>query len=80
MFLTAERRAGGVGGVISTITTKGRTHRDSGSAIGDSSTPPEFEDATVADAVLDRIVHTSRRIEIQGESMRKLLAPPKEAV
>ncbi len=38
-----------------------------------------FEDATVADAVLDRIVHSSRRIEMKGESMRKLLAPPKEA-
>ncbi len=37
-----------------------------------------FEDATVADAVLDRIVHSSRRIEMKGESMRKLLAPPKE--
>lgn len=27
---------------------------------------------TVADAILDRVVHSSHRIEIQGESMRKL--------
>ncbi|MGC8464564.1 MAG: ATP-binding protein [Acidimicrobiales bacterium] len=38
-----------------------------------------FEDATVADAVLDRIVHSSRRIEMKGEYIRKLHAPPKEA-
>ncbi|MGC8465035.1 MAG: ATP-binding protein [Acidimicrobiales bacterium] len=37
-----------------------------------------FEDATVADAVLDRIIHSSRRIEMKGESMRKLLAQPTE--
>ena len=33
-----------------------------------------FEDATIADAVLDRIVHSSIRIEMKGESMRKILA------
>lgn len=30
-----------------------------------------FEDATYADAILDRIVHTAYRIELRGESMRK---------
>ena len=35
-------------------------------------------DATVADAILDRLVHNSYRIELKGESMRKLQAalPP----
>ena len=28
-------------------------------------------DATYADAILDRIVHTAYRIELSGESMRK---------
>lgn len=31
-----------------------------------------FEDATVADAILDRIVHRAHPIELKGESMRKL--------
>ncbi len=31
-----------------------------------------FTDATLADAILDRIVHNAHRIEIQGESMRKV--------
>lgn len=31
-------------------------------------------DATLADAILDRLVHSSHRIEIRGESMRKRLA------
>lgn len=30
-----------------------------------------FEEQTIADAVLDRIVHTSNRIELKGESLRK---------
>jgi len=30
---------------------------------------------TVADAILDRIVHSSHKIELKGESMRKLQAP-----
>ena len=30
-----------------------------------------LEDATYADAILDRIVHTAYRIELRGESMRK---------
>ena len=29
-------------------------------------------DPTVADALLDRIVHTAHRIELTGESMRKV--------
>jgi DNA replication protein DnaC len=31
-----------------------------------------FNNDTVADAILDRIVHSSHRVEIEGESMRKL--------
>lgn len=31
-----------------------------------------FEDKSLADAILDRIVHRSHLIELQGESMRKL--------
>jgi len=34
-----------------------------------------FEDPTTADAILDRILHNSIRIELNGESMRKILAP-----
>ena len=34
-----------------------------------------FEDPTTADAILDRLVHNSIRIELSGESMRKLRAP-----
>ncbi|MET0116424.1 MAG: IS21-like element helper ATPase IstB [Sedimenticola sp.] len=34
---------------------------------------------TVADAILDRLVHRSHRIELRGESMRKLHSPIKEA-
>ncbi|SFW25665.1 IstB-like ATP binding protein [Sinomicrobium oceani] len=30
-------------------------------------------EATIADAILDRLVHTSHRIELKGESMRKKL-------
>ncbi len=30
-----------------------------------------IKDATIADAILDRLVHSSYRIELQGESMRK---------
>lgn len=35
-------------------------------------------DKTLADAILDRIVHNSYRIELSGESMRKLLKPANE--
>ncbi|MDD2284741.1 MAG: ATP-binding protein [Paludibacter sp.] len=30
-----------------------------------------FTDETVADAFLDRMIHTSHRIELSGESLRK---------
>lgn len=38
-----------------------------------------FADPTVADAFLDRIVHNAHRIELKGESMRKLKAKTKMA-
>lgn len=34
-----------------------------------------FADPTLADAILDRIVHNAYRLEIKGESMRKLKSP-----
>jgi DNA replication protein DnaC len=34
-----------------------------------------FEDATVADATLDRLVHNSHRIELRGPSKRAVAAP-----
>ena len=33
-----------------------------------------FEDVTVGEAILDRLVHDARRIELKGESMRKKTA------
>lgn len=33
-----------------------------------------FPDPTLADAVLDRVVHQSHQIQLKGESMRKILA------
>ena len=33
-----------------------------------------FPDPTVAETILDRLVHSSIRIELAGESMRKILA------
>ena len=33
-------------------------------------------EGTVADAILDRLVHNAYRIELKGESMRKRAAPP----
>lgn len=33
-----------------------------------------FPDPTVADAILDRVVHQAHRIALKGESMRKLQA------
>ena len=30
-------------------------------------------EATIADAILDRLVHTSHRVELKGESLRKKL-------
>lgn len=35
-------------------------------------------DATVADAILDRLVHNAYRIELKGESLRKGKMPPAE--
>lgn len=35
----------------------------------------QFTDPTVADAILDRLVHNSYKINLQGESMRKLKSP-----
>ena len=31
-----------------------------------------IDNSTIADAILDRLVHQSHRIELRGESMRKL--------
>ncbi|WP_275087127.1 MULTISPECIES: ATP-binding protein [Pseudomonas] len=31
-----------------------------------------FSDSTIADAILDRIVHKSHIIELKGESMRRI--------
>lgn len=39
-----------------------------------SSWHARFEDPTLADAILDRIIHSAFRIELSGESMRKLRA------
>lgn len=42
---------------------------------------PQIQDPTLADAILDRIVHDSIRVSLQGESMRKLtskLTQPQE--
>ncbi len=33
-----------------------------------------FPDPSVADAVLDRIVHKAHRVNLKGESMRKVMA------
>ena len=38
-----------------------------------------FEDSTVADAILDRLVHNSHRIELQGPSLRPLADKNREA-
>ena len=32
---------------------------------------PQIGDPTVADSILDRLVHNAHRIELKGESMRK---------
>lgn len=38
-----------------------------------------FEDSTVADAVLDRLVHNSYRIELHGASLRSAAKPQETA-
>ena len=35
----------------------------------------QFQDPTLADAILDRLVHTAERVELTGESMRKKTPP-----
>jgi len=35
----------------------------------------QFKDETVADAILDRLVHDSYRLELEGGSMRKITSP-----
>jgi DNA replication protein DnaC len=37
-----------------------------------------IEDPTLADAILDRLVHNSYKLELKGESMRKKLRPKKQ--
>jgi len=32
-------------------------------------------DPTIADAVLDRLIHNSHKINLKGESMRKIRSP-----
>jgi DNA replication protein DnaC len=32
-----------------------------------------IDDETIADAILDRVVHSSHRIELKGESLRKII-------
>lgn len=49
----------------------------SGSLLITSQYPSEkwhdfFPDPTIADAVLDRVVHQAHRLQLKGESMRKL--------
>jgi DNA replication protein DnaC len=34
----------------------------------------QIGDATIADSILDRLLHNAHRIELNGESMRKVLA------
>jgi DNA replication protein DnaC len=37
----------------------------------------QIQDPTLADAILDRLVHDALRVELKGESMRKLTSPLK---
>jgi DNA replication protein DnaC len=38
----------------------------------------QISDPTIADGILDRLVHNAHRIEMRGESMRKKRNPPRE--
>ena len=38
----------------------------------------QIGDPTIADGILDRLVHNAHRIEMRGESMRKKRTPPRE--
>jgi DNA replication protein DnaC len=35
----------------------------------------QLPDPTLADAILDRLIHNAYRLELQGESMRKIQSP-----
>ena len=39
----------------------------------------QIGDPTIADGILDRLVHNAHRIELRGDSMRKTKSPPKLA-
>jgi DNA replication protein DnaC len=39
----------------------------------------QIGDATIADGILDRLVHNAHRIELRGESMRKTRAKKTES-
>ncbi|WP_272876757.1 ATP-binding protein [Serratia symbiotica] len=59
----------------------GRSHRYGGNAAVMISQLPTDDwygcvgDNTLADAILERLMHNSHRLEMKGESMRKSLAP-----
>ena len=38
----------------------------------------QIGDPTIADGILDRLVHNAHRIEMRGESMRRKRNPPQE--
>jgi DNA replication protein DnaC len=38
-----------------------------------------YGDPTYADAVLDRLVHNARRIDLNGESLRRTRKPSRKA-
>jgi DNA replication protein DnaC len=38
----------------------------------------QIGDPTIADGILDRLVHNAHRIELRGESMRKKRNPPRD--
>ena len=42
--------------------------------------PSHDNNPTIADAILDRIVHNAYKIELQGESQRKLKLKKKEEI
>jgi len=41
--------------------------------------PRKIPDLTIADGILDRLVHNAHRIEMRGESMRKKRNPRDES-
>ena len=40
--------------------------------------PGAYGDPTIADGILDRLVHNAHRIEMRGESMRKKRNPTQD--